>query len=584
MQNSPLFSVIIRYVAVIFVLCALNTAAFAVETVCNLRMDGNTRPRGTVFDIMRTATKTIRVFVNYGDLVGSVGDNANGITYAIGAKASGGLNGCNTYVDITISPSATSTLGTITVTLYGVANSKTCDFQVRIIAQPPPPVSPDECDTPERELALMLTPVVVSAPTDPDQTLTHPMNIAFTANIFTIAQGAALNTDCDAKLTYYVYYSTTSASLSNLSNLATANDEFALPAGVLRLTCTKSRNGNTISCTTIVPQGTIRAGNTVYYKIGKRITKQGETDPYVFSTAYNFVAPNKLPTANAGSNQSIVVPPTNSVLTGTGTDTDGTITGYLWTQTSGPNNATIASATAATTNITGLVVGSYVFNLRVTDNSGGVGNDTKTLTCTAPPVQLPDLRGESINQPIYGGLNGNVGDGTFTYHRLAENFCTSLPALSTYAQDGSLPAASFASVADKRIMKLNYPLPTMNLAYKNYGTGATGAGFQVQVLKGSTTTPLRPNLTVAALAAGATANVAYSTRGTAVVYRFPGFDPPETDLRYCYVREEIDHTFPATLERDGITLKVDSGSTITESNDNNNSKLFVGGTVVIIGN
>jgi hypothetical protein len=244
----------------------------------------------------------------------------------------------------------------------------------------------------------------------------------------------------------------------------------------------------------------------------------------------------------------------------------------------------MASTTSLTVSLSNLVVGTYVFNLRVTDNSGGTANANVTLNCTAAPAQLPDLRPEGISQPLYGGLNGTIGDGTFTYYRLAENFCTSLPALSTYQQDGSLPAASFASTADKRIMKLNYPLPTMNLFYKNYGTGATGAGFQVQVLKGTTTTPLRPNLTVAALAAGATGSVTYSTRGTAVVYRFPGFDPPETDLRYCYVREELDHTFPATLERDGITLKVDTGSTIVESNETNNSKLYPAGTSVIVGN
>jgi endoglucanase len=76
--------------------------------------------------------------------------------------------------------------------------------------------------------------------------------------------------------------------------------------------------------------------------------------------------------------------PTSTVsLTGSGSDADGTISSYAWTQVSGPNTATIATPSAATTNVSGLVQGNYVFRLTVTDNSGSTGTDDVTVTVQA---------------------------------------------------------------------------------------------------------------------------------------------------------------------------------------------------------
>ena len=100
-------------------------------------------------------------------------------------------------------------------------------------------------------------------------------------------------------------------------------------------------------------------------------------------------ASNIPPVANAGSDKTITLP-TNSVsLSGSGTDADGTISNYLWSKISGPS-ATITSASSATTTITSLVQGVYLFELKVTDNQGAAARDTMQVTVNAasniPPV------------------------------------------------------------------------------------------------------------------------------------------------------------------------------------------------------
>jgi hypothetical protein len=71
----------------------------------------------------------------------------------------------------------------------------------------------------------------------------------------------------------------------------------------------------------------------------------------------------------AGSNLNITLPTNTVTLNYSGTDADGTITGYSWTKIAGPA-ATITSAGTASTTLPGLVAGVYQFQLTVTDNAG----------------------------------------------------------------------------------------------------------------------------------------------------------------------------------------------------------------------
>ena len=92
---------------------------------------------------------------------------------------------------------------------------------------------------------------------------------------------------------------------------------------------------------------------------------------------------NQLPTANAGEDQT--VDEGNSIsLLGSGTDSDGTISSYSWTQTSG-DSVTInnASSSSASFDITTNTQVTLTFQLTVTDNDGATGRDTVSFIINA---------------------------------------------------------------------------------------------------------------------------------------------------------------------------------------------------------
>jgi len=90
-------------------------------------------------------------------------------------------------------------------------------------------------------------------------------------------------------------------------------------------------------------------------------------------------AANVPPVAHAGNDLAILLPENSTTLVGSGTDTDGFITGYSWTKISGPTQFNIVSPSQPQTNLSDLVQGTYQFELKVTDNQGAIGRDTVTV-------------------------------------------------------------------------------------------------------------------------------------------------------------------------------------------------------------
>ncbi|MBN9350491.1 MAG: right-handed parallel beta-helix repeat-containing protein [Chitinophagaceae bacterium] len=97
------------------------------------------------------------------------------------------------------------------------------------------------------------------------------------------------------------------------------------------------------------------------------------------------------PVANAGPDQTITLPMNSVTLNGSGTDKDGKVVSFKWTKIAGPANFNISSPSSASTDVTGMVQGVYLFQLQVTDDKGAIGLDTVKVTINSAIISQPPL-------------------------------------------------------------------------------------------------------------------------------------------------------------------------------------------------
>ena len=132
------------------------------------------------------------------------------------------------------------------------------------------------------------------------------------------------------------------------------------------------------------------------------------------------------PVANAGANQTITLPTSSVTLNGSGSI--GTITSYSWTRVSGPNTPTITSPTASSTTVTGLVQGTYIFQLSI---NGGVSTSQVTITVNAAPVANAGPN-QTISLPTSSvTLNGSGSTGTITSYSWTRVSGPNTPTITT---------------------------------------------------------------------------------------------------------------------------------------------------------
>jgi hypothetical protein len=148
--------------------------------------------------------------------------------------------------------------------------------------------------------------------------------------------------------------------------------------------------------------------------------------PDLGSFEYRSSPSNTAPVANANVDQTVALPQNSVTLSGSGTDPDGTIIGYVWTKISGPAAGSISNATALITDVTGMVQGTYSFELKVTDNLNATGRDTM-LVNILPPVNLPPVANAGADQDLMPPVNavtltgsGTDPDGIITGYRWAK--------------------------------------------------------------------------------------------------------------------------------------------------------------------
>jgi hypothetical protein len=89
------------------------------------------------------------------------------------------------------------------------------------------------------------------------------------------------------------------------------------------------------------------------------------------------------PKVNAGTDMVITLPVDSIELTGSGSDTDGSIVSYAWRNTIGPSSFIIEKPGEAVTKVKNLKTGVYGFELKATDNAGASSKDTVYITVNA---------------------------------------------------------------------------------------------------------------------------------------------------------------------------------------------------------
>ncbi|HXB94021.1 MAG TPA: DNRLRE domain-containing protein [Puia sp.] len=94
------------------------------------------------------------------------------------------------------------------------------------------------------------------------------------------------------------------------------------------------------------------------------------------------------PSVNAGPSQTITLPVDSVRLSGSAHDSSSRITGYIWSQVSGPNTALIADDGSPVTEVYGLSAGTYVFQLMAVDSLGQTGLGTLSVFVKGGPVTV----------------------------------------------------------------------------------------------------------------------------------------------------------------------------------------------------
>lgn len=182
--------------------------------------------------------------------------------------------------------------------------------------------------------------------------------------------------------------------------------------------------------------------------------------------------PNIAPVANAGADQTITLPLNTVSLNGAASyDPDGEITAYTWSKVAGPGSPVISGSGAVTTQVTGLLAGTYRFELKVTDDSSAVARDTVDIVV----LPAPTLTSRYVRVNIYGGTNPYNQDGWNNWNATGSTNISS--SVFNYS-DGGVSAISGVlsysqGISDNGASYGGTVCPPQVLRYTSYSTAST---------------------------------------------------------------------------------------------------------------
>jgi hypothetical protein len=161
-------------------------------------------------------------------------------------------------------------------------------------------------------------------------------------------------------------------------------------------------NGTSASIATDTNQVTKASFAKLIPTSGQVVVHIASTDGYNCLNGFVLTErPNKKPVVDAGADTTLESDVTSIALSGRAKDEDGTIVSYKWVQVSGPSAAAFSAATAASTTVSALKQGTYVFRLTAKDNKGDAGGDFVNVvvdTLAVAPTKY-------IKVNLFGGIN-----------------------------------------------------------------------------------------------------------------------------------------------------------------------------------
>ena len=239
-------------------------------------------------------------------------------------------------------------------------------------------------------------------------------NVAAAATVNLSGSG----TDSDGTIASYAWTQDSGTTIT-ISNADSANASFTAPstAGVIVLQLTVTDN-------------------------------DGATATDNVSITVEAVVENQAPTANAGDDQNVSAAETVN-LSGSGTDNDGSIVSYAWTQESG-TTLTLTDADSANASFdssgaddAGEVL---VFTLTVTDDNGATATDNVSITVAAPDVNSPPNANAGDDQSVAFSATVNLsGSGTDSDGTIASFAWTQVSGTTVNLTDANTENASFDS-------------------------------------------------------------------------------------------------------------------------------------------